>query len=1125
MTKAAVKNMLRLMENAEPGEAGSAELDQYAEFIQQQGEIVLCGDDSHNAANDSSPRANNGEHNDEASADALQKQEAASDFGGVAVSLASSSTLLATVAATTPEVPVGVDDAPTTHGTPTIVPDRSGGVVAGTHAATRQQHPGGLNSLNSARSAQGVVPLLVDTEASAQVAVTDDAATTSAVATTSLLDAATNALPVPTEDNLAAEAVATAVAGSTAEYSTTALPTASQGNNADEAASEHASSPSAPTSSVNARADASLAPATVGPESTPGNGQYITAAQFLPSSPRVLSLFDVAASTAGAVTPPPPPPAGGGPASSTPHPNGTSQPCGGGGGNGDDIGATTAAPLATEVVAGGEEACMTRTPLPSASAAAAAAAVAVTSDANLSAKERLLRHVRVAKSPRSGSDDDCESSISSSSNGGRGNDNDTAENDGGGGNSCQATSTEVVQVEGAMTPAQELDCEDGRKGDSTTAGGEDNDDDVAIVVASTPEVGEGTACTETNIGRAGSRPETTRPGKQQQGGGRGEGGNNSGGESGASPAPSATNTLTSAEKPGSITVRADGDGASSIAPTKIDHVHQDESAVGVTAAPETARMGFNDITATDIGGGNDGNGIGPGQSGDALTQGVNMSVSPGATTEAACDSVVVNGAESGGSLGKLEKAGLSTTNDDSKGTNSNLPASEVPTAPARPDTTNNQNVNMVKRSSGGATAEAGVTAETVPDKATEVESDRSLAATGHSNESNYIVSGITEKAIGGAKGGEETKIKAGSDGDSNEKQDGGDEQTASVDPTLAEPDWIEGYDPGHDCYYYHHVPTGESRWYKPDEPYEPYVHSDEDPEEDGSALGSENGDRDRRRDKKRKNDGNRDNKHHRNKRGELEEEGVEVNTRSPSGKHRGSSKAARRRSSKSRTAPVGSQRRRRDDDNNNDDNGKHVSRSSSSRSPSLSSVASVERRSQRERGGGGRRRSNENSRQQHGKTALERLNDLTDEAGDLRSDDGSRKPVGSGRRDSRGSRRRNGDGDEDGHHRSSRRRSSGGGGGEDGENRHGKARRDSSSRKNGYHDGHVEDARRRSPQRSSSSRYSRRLLSPDGSNSDGGKYDDLKRETSSARRSSKHGHGGSKSRRSSKHGRDSQRES
>ena len=45
---------------------------------------------------------------------------------------------------------------------------------------------------------------------------------------------------------------------------------------------------------------------------------------------------------------------------------------------------------------------------------------------------------------------------------------------------------------------------------------------------------------------------------------------------------------------------------------------------------------------------------------------------------------------------------------------------------------------------------------------------------------------------------------------------------------FAEPAWIQGYDPTHDCYYYYYVPTSESTWHKPDEPYEAYVHSDED---------------------------------------------------------------------------------------------------------------------------------------------------------------------------------------------------------------------------------------------------------------------------------------------------------
>lgn len=43
MTKAAVKNMLRLMEEAAAGKRGNVELDQYTEFVRQQGEIFVGG--------------------------------------------------------------------------------------------------------------------------------------------------------------------------------------------------------------------------------------------------------------------------------------------------------------------------------------------------------------------------------------------------------------------------------------------------------------------------------------------------------------------------------------------------------------------------------------------------------------------------------------------------------------------------------------------------------------------------------------------------------------------------------------------------------------------------------------------------------------------------------------------------------------------------------------------------------------------------------------------------------------------------------------------------------------------------------------------------------------------------
>lgn len=52
MTKAAVKNMLRLMEDVGPGGDGAVELEQYAHFILQQSEITVAGRERHNRDND-----------------------------------------------------------------------------------------------------------------------------------------------------------------------------------------------------------------------------------------------------------------------------------------------------------------------------------------------------------------------------------------------------------------------------------------------------------------------------------------------------------------------------------------------------------------------------------------------------------------------------------------------------------------------------------------------------------------------------------------------------------------------------------------------------------------------------------------------------------------------------------------------------------------------------------------------------------------------------------------------------------------------------------------------------------------------------------------------------------------
>lgn len=83
---------------------------------------------------------------------------------------------------------------------------------------------------------------------------------------------------------------------------------------------------------------------------------------------------------------------------------------------------------------------------------------------------------------------------------------------------------------------------------------------------------------------------------------------------------------------------------------------------------------------------------------------------------------------------------------------------------------------------------------------------------------------------------EEGKVKTAIDSEGKVPVDTTVEQ-GGVNFVEPEPQWIEGYDRSHDYYYYHHVATGESSWYKPDAPYEAYVHSDED--DDVVGVGEE----------------------------------------------------------------------------------------------------------------------------------------------------------------------------------------------------------------------------------------------------------------------------------------------
>lgn len=242
----------------------------------------------------------------------------------------------------------------------------------------------------------------------------------------------------------------------------------------------------------------------------------------------------------------------------------------------------------------------------------------------------------------------------------------------------------------------------------------------------------------------------------------------------------------------------------------------------------------------------------------------------------------------------------------------------------------------------------------------------------------------------------------------------------------AEPAWIEGYDPAHDCYFYHHVATGESSWYKPEEPYEPYVHSDEEDDDQIASLsqtenegnkGTQSREADQRAERRRRNDkegissSSRADSRGRDKPGsrrKKHEEGRAISTaKKTSSARQGSGK----RSPKSPAAVEVTQVSARQGSSRRDAGASQSSLPSGTESPGSGSSVKHSR--------GGRSRS-----RQQGKTALERLNDLTDENSGV--SDSFRSKVGgrgqSGRRRHKSPRHHI---DERSH--GSTRRSSGGG--------------------------------------------------------------------------------------------------
>ncbi|CAM9882083.1 unnamed protein product [Ectocarpus sp. 4 AP-2014] len=1094
MTKAVVKNLLRLMESVEPGEDGNAELDQYAEFIRHQREI-MTGVGGHPNTGTSSPET---KREPTIAAAVVQQGEnagchrglpgqgepggKASGNLGAGVALPSSSSLYATAITAAREGSTSHEHNDVSGSEERVMATGTEGIVVPPCGGAEPVHATDANDV--------LVPLGLGPEASARgTGAAIDAASKDAPGT---VQSNTCASRRPAEEVVTEEVLVTMVVGRTqGKDSSSLLPSNPDGVAAagivDESSSLPAKLFSAGVSEI-ASAVGFVLPTCAsaneekneGREASQDLGDNAGENSLISTSPAVVSAVETSTSTPRVAI-------DGTPSDSSLKPNGTSVLRTD---NGDDVDATAEVAEVAEVPGMKKE--------EGREGLSASPVTSATSTATLSARERLLRHVRATASPRSGSDDD---SSCCSSGGGSGTDNNDSES-----NTVRRRPTfKGLQRERDVISAQEDGGEEGCGGE--VAAGGDGGEDIEIVRVAKQEEGVGNSRTREEGGSVDCRPMTTRPATRWKGEGGAEGKNKnelgvSSDASGAPDVPSASpatqlaNPLAAAQ-PASVVIFDKDGSVSSVTPVGISgDVHRGELDVSAIDTPTAAGAGFSPTSAQQTSHIEAESDTGTVPSTDAVGSDVNCdAVSSAATPTVLCPSTIASDAiidENGGELrgSTLDESGEvaqgTTKHDNDSDHILSQPVSDVST-PIRSDlqVVGNEKDDEAKGSVEVATA-------------------GNESTLGNSSEQAEPDSGRNAEAATTACGEmeENPKEEANTGGDANTKAsnerhgklDGAENETAPADPTTALA-WIEGYDPGHDCYYYHHVPTGESRWYKPDEPYEPYVHSDE---EDGdgatsSSLRDEGGtpitattaaeleDDDLRPERKerRKDDENVDNHHLRGKRGGIEEEEEEATTRRSSLSRKVKEPSSgKRRSSTSSTASGGSQRRRREDDD------------------------------------GGTRdhsRPGRSSRQQRGKTALERLNDFTDD-NNCGSDDPRSDGYGGERRRSSGSsRRQDGTGsrrhrdDDDDRYRSRRKHSSG-----DGGSRHRKSRGDSSLRTEGNRgDGKRDHDRRRpySQRRSSDSRY---ILSSDGSRNSDDDEGALRRRTSSAR-----DRGASRSRRSS----------
>ncbi|CAM9306713.1 unnamed protein product, partial [Hapterophycus canaliculatus] len=1077
MTKAAVKNLLRLMQSVGPGEDGGAELDQYTEFIRQQREIMTGCGDRHGAGN-TSPRT---KREPAIALAAVGQQSKSVDHHSSGISGQKGQEKVATYVTTStegatfsnPKVATGLPSSPVLAATATTIRDpparANEKLVANDATITRRESdrekgttsvivPDGTGFLAVREVDDVPVSRALDVVARASsVVAVDSAAARPPVSDAVVLE---NPLMQPQgiatweakQTELTEPAVKKASSMHSIDYEIHD-PAETVGENGSRRATE--TKPADTPSLVSARESADPDYEEKGKgkggnkEETDDNGTLL-----LPSIARSEPRPDVIAPTAT-------------PSSLTAGElRNVSAPSGG---DGDHTYANEFIVSTAEAAAEGKE---------GQTVPAAAVVAAVPAGINISARERLLRHLQATTSPRSVSDDDS-SCCSVGGDDGTGNDD---END----VASQPAKTVLKQGEPVVMPAED---DSHRECDVRPTARTARDNDAVLVAEPESGVAEPKSRAEeleSQVDNA-SFESTTRlagPWHEEAGTRGGEASaaalsNDGSGAPGTSATTRSTNHLASTQL-GSIAMFESDFAVSHAAPEgPTGTLHCDGFDISASNSAKKADKPLENGVENDGGWGKEERVTDAGPTDDIVPQNVEGSVSTGAAAAAvACEETILNVAKTididdqlGGSCGVIETAGqdLANTIDIEEG-------------------------KKKKGSAEEAAPEVGAVLVRAPEEA-HTDTGRRCSATDGSDENDSAKFQEKEKdkkgmAVGGNADGE-----AGSGGAGDTKHEREEDTTTAVNPT-AELEWIEGYDPGHDCYYYHHVPTGESRWFKPDEPYEPYVHSDEENDDLAvtSSIGGERAagtrtvieadetpdeDCDRRRDRRQKSihRGNSDERRHRTKRSGKEEEweAEATNARSSSSQKDKDYSTGRRRSSQSGPASASSRRHRGNDD----------------------------RASAKMRSGSGR-----SSRQRHGKTAIERLNDLTDEnacaSDDLRSDYSDRgggrerrRSTGSTRRRSRGSRRHRED-DDDAHQPSRKRGVRGGGDDRDEGSRRARTTGHSSSRPKRHYDD-EDDAGSHAGRRSSGSRYSKILLS-DGSVSSGGEDGgDRKRGASSVR--------------------------